>query len=195
MQVSASSSAEVQIFPNGGARVVGSWGTPTWQLALPRLTATQSEVAVTSVAVRQKRGRQPRGGERVSVAAPDAQNAAKRAPRRRLPAVLFAGGGVFRGSRLWVAVKRVTQSEVAGITGVGDNILSAALGETFGRWYDEVRRPAPSATRSGDLRRAPSRPAPSAVQLCGERRPSSADHHSSTAPVLALVANAVYLAR
>ena len=33
-----------------------------------RLTATQSEVAVTSVAAQQKLCRQPRGGERVSVA-------------------------------------------------------------------------------------------------------------------------------
>ena len=99
-------------------------------------------------------------------------------PAVRLPAEFRARATSVAATALWVAVKRVTQSEVAGITGVGDNILSAALGETFGRWYDEVRRPAASA-----------------VQLCGERRPSSPDHHSSTAPVLALVANAVYLAR
>jgi hypothetical protein len=44
-----------------------------------------------------------------------ASRGSKRAPRRRLPAVLFASGCVLRGSRLWVAVKRVTQSEVAAI--------------------------------------------------------------------------------
>ena len=51
----------------------------------------------------------------------------KRAPRRRLPVTLSARGRVQCGSRLWVAVKRVTQSEVAAMDYDADKVDDAVL--------------------------------------------------------------------
>jgi hypothetical protein len=57
---------------------------------------------------------------------------------RRLPATLPASRHISRGSRLWVAVKRVTQSEVAAMDfalggGSLGNLASEALGTVGGR--------------------------------------------------------------
>ena len=77
-----------------------------------RLTATQSEVAATCAAPGLEHAGNLAAGSAFGRTRLDA-TPRKRAPRRRLPATLPASRHISRGSRLWVAVKRVTQSEVA----------------------------------------------------------------------------------